>query len=166
MILIPSLFYVLLLPASAFVYSWQEDHVTTSAAYAAGFSHHIHAKIGLHIGLHGFNVTMKGDPLHQLGAVCLTTTYTSVLVCQSLPSLLFCSLYLTLVSVAKNPLFSASCHSLTASCLRELSLLAFVSLHLFFSFRLVPSSTSLLLISSVFIVYSPPYLGLSFFSSL
>ncbi len=47
--------------------NWEVDEIKASTQYKAGISQHINASIGLHIGLRGINITLKGIPENQIG---------------------------------------------------------------------------------------------------
>jgi hypothetical protein len=48
---------------SNYGYGWQNGTVTTRTGYKAFTDHEITAKVGLHIGLRGINITLKGMSL-------------------------------------------------------------------------------------------------------
>eukprot|EP00043_Microstomoeca_roanoka_P005848 m.58403 g.58403 ORF g.58403 m.58403 type:complete len:507 (-) comp13147_c0_seq1:547-2067(-) len=50
---------------SNFAYTWREGYVDATVPYRAGSAEHIHARIGLHVGLRGINVTLVGLPTRQ-----------------------------------------------------------------------------------------------------
>ncbi|XP_053392423.1 dual oxidase maturation factor 1-like [Mercenaria mercenaria] len=45
---------------------WETAEVVTETKYKAGTGKDIQAKVGVHIGLRGINVTLKGEPVEQL----------------------------------------------------------------------------------------------------
>lgn len=45
---------------------WETAEILTTTKYKAGTGQDITAKVGIHIGLRGINVTLKGEPVHQL----------------------------------------------------------------------------------------------------
>lgn len=51
-----------------FAYTWETSEIHTRTKYKAGTGHEITADIGVHIGLRGINITLKGSPNEtQLG---------------------------------------------------------------------------------------------------
>jgi hypothetical protein len=58
-----SLFIGCVIIVSNYGYGWQNGTVTTRTGYKAFTDHEITAKVGLHIGLRGINITLKGMSL-------------------------------------------------------------------------------------------------------
>jgi hypothetical protein len=50
---------------STFSYKWSEAEIVDTFRYRAGSNEHVHARLGLHMGLTGFNVTLVGLPEQQ-----------------------------------------------------------------------------------------------------
>ena len=44
-----------------FAYTWETSEIHTRTKYKAGTGHEITADIGVHIGLRGINITLKGN---------------------------------------------------------------------------------------------------------
>uniref|UniRef100_A0A3Q1IQ23 Dual oxidase 2 n=1 Tax=Anabas testudineus TaxID=64144 RepID=A0A3Q1IQ23_ANATE len=63
--IIVSLFIGSVIVALNFTSDWAEARVTTNATYKSFSSAIVNADIGLHVGLYGINVTLKGNPLVQ-----------------------------------------------------------------------------------------------------
>lgn len=51
--------------AANFSYTWKEDELEGVFPYRAGSSQHVHATIGVHVGLRGLNITLLGEPKEQ-----------------------------------------------------------------------------------------------------
>ena len=49
-----------------FAFDWASATISTETEYTAFLSSAIHATVGLHIGLHGINITLLGEPKHQV----------------------------------------------------------------------------------------------------
>jgi hypothetical protein len=52
---------------STFSYKWSEAEIVDNFRYRAGSAEHVHARLGIHMGLTGFNVTLVGLPEEQNG---------------------------------------------------------------------------------------------------
>uniref|UniRef100_A0A3B4Z4D6 Dual oxidase maturation factor 1-like n=1 Tax=Stegastes partitus TaxID=144197 RepID=A0A3B4Z4D6_9TELE len=63
--IIISLFIGAVIVALNFTSDWAEASVTTNATYKSFSNAVINADIGLHVGLYGINVTLKGNPVVQ-----------------------------------------------------------------------------------------------------
>ncbi|KAM9753465.1 dual oxidase maturation factor 1 [Menidia menidia] len=63
--IITSLFIGVVIVALNFTNSWAEARITTNATYKSFSSAVISADVGLHVGLYGINVTLRGNPLVQ-----------------------------------------------------------------------------------------------------
>jgi dual oxidase maturation factor 1 len=50
-----------------FEYAWESDVIKVNTQYKTGINKHINATIGLHIGLRGINITLKGTPEKYFG---------------------------------------------------------------------------------------------------
>nr|XP_061812887.1 dual oxidase maturation factor 2-like [Nerophis lumbriciformis] len=61
-----SLFIGAVIVALNFADNWAEARMTTNATYKSFSNAVVHADIGLHVGLYGINVTLKGNPVIQL----------------------------------------------------------------------------------------------------
>lgn len=61
-----SLFIGAVILVSNFAMSWEVATTTTTTKYKAGTGEEIKAKIGVHMGLRGINVTLEGEPHEQL----------------------------------------------------------------------------------------------------
>uniref|UniRef100_A0A3Q3DKV3 Dual oxidase maturation factor 1 n=1 Tax=Hippocampus comes TaxID=109280 RepID=A0A3Q3DKV3_HIPCM len=64
--IILSLFIGAVIVALNFTDNWAEARITTNATYKSFSSAMVHADVGLHVGLYGINVTLKGNPVIQL----------------------------------------------------------------------------------------------------
>ena len=51
-----------------FSYTWETAEIHTRTKYKAGTGHEITADIGVHVGLRGINITLKGK--HVIFMVC------------------------------------------------------------------------------------------------
>ena len=60
---------LLVAAVSNFTYDWQSAEISAETVYAPYDARHINATVGLHIGLRGFNVTLRGEPREQFGQV-------------------------------------------------------------------------------------------------
>ncbi|XP_038562806.1 dual oxidase maturation factor 2 [Micropterus salmoides] len=63
--IIISLFIGAVIVALNFTDNWAEARVTTNATYKSFSNAVVNAEIGLHVGLYGINVTLKGNPIVQ-----------------------------------------------------------------------------------------------------
>nr|XP_061825720.1 dual oxidase maturation factor 1-like isoform X1 [Nerophis lumbriciformis] len=63
--IILSLFVGAVIVALNFTDNWAEARMTTNATYKSFSNAVVHAEIGLHVGLYGINVTLKGNPVVQ-----------------------------------------------------------------------------------------------------
>ncbi|XP_034032106.1 dual oxidase maturation factor 1 [Thalassophryne amazonica] len=63
--IITSLFIGAVIVALNFTSDWAEARMTTNATYKSFSSAVINADVGLHVGLYGINVTLKGNPVVQ-----------------------------------------------------------------------------------------------------
>ncbi|XP_053175832.1 dual oxidase maturation factor 1 [Scomber japonicus] len=63
--IIISLFIGVVIVALNFTNDWAEARVTANATYKSFSNAVVNAEIGLHIGLYGINVTLKGNPVVQ-----------------------------------------------------------------------------------------------------
>lgn len=45
---------------------WEQACVDVSTPYKAGSRQFLNATVGLNIGLRGINITLRGNPIHQL----------------------------------------------------------------------------------------------------
>lgn len=64
---LPSTFTFVPFPkALNFTNDWAEARVTTNATYKSFSNAVVNAEIGLHVGLYGINVTLKGESLSLL----------------------------------------------------------------------------------------------------
>ncbi|XP_054632806.1 dual oxidase maturation factor 2 [Dunckerocampus dactyliophorus] len=63
--IILSLFVGSVIVALNFTDNWAEARMTTNATYKSFSNAVVHAEIGLHVGLYGINVTLKGKPVIQ-----------------------------------------------------------------------------------------------------
>ncbi|XP_067356688.1 dual oxidase maturation factor 1 isoform X2 [Channa argus] len=63
--IITSLFIGAVIVALNFTSDWAEARVTTNATYKSFSNAVVNAEIGLHVGLYGINVTLKGNPVVQ-----------------------------------------------------------------------------------------------------
>ncbi|KAK7111587.1 dual oxidase maturation factor 1-like [Littorina saxatilis] len=61
-----SLFIGAVILVSNFAMTWETAKISTETKYKAGTGEEIHAEVGVMIGLRGINVTLKGEPEHQL----------------------------------------------------------------------------------------------------
>ncbi|XP_069758696.1 dual oxidase maturation factor 1-like [Narcine bancroftii] len=61
-----SLFIGVIIVVVSFTSDWEEGYVTVNTSYKAFTKETITARVGLHIGLSGINVTLKGLPVSQL----------------------------------------------------------------------------------------------------
>ncbi|XP_070686593.1 dual oxidase maturation factor 1 [Pempheris klunzingeri] len=64
--IIISLFIGIVIVALNFTNDWAEARMTTNATYKSFSDAVVNAEIGLHVGLYGINVTLKGNPVIQL----------------------------------------------------------------------------------------------------
>uniref|UniRef100_A0A3Q3FK43 Dual oxidase 2 n=1 Tax=Labrus bergylta TaxID=56723 RepID=A0A3Q3FK43_9LABR len=64
--IIISLFIGVVIVALNFTCNWAEAKMTTNATYKSFSNAVVNAEIGLHVGLYGINVTLKGNPIVQL----------------------------------------------------------------------------------------------------
>uniref|UniRef100_UPI0037E76752 dual oxidase maturation factor 1 n=1 Tax=Semicossyphus pulcher TaxID=241346 RepID=UPI0037E76752 len=64
--IIISLFIGVVIVALNFTCDWAEAKMTTNATYKSFSNAVVNAEIGLHVGLYGINVTLKGNPIVQL----------------------------------------------------------------------------------------------------
>ncbi|KAM4618176.1 dual oxidase maturation factor 2 [Polymixia lowei] len=64
--IITSLFIGVVIVALNFTNDWAEARTTTNATYKSFSSAVVSAEIGLHVGLYGINVTLRGSPVMQL----------------------------------------------------------------------------------------------------
>ncbi|XP_077372321.1 dual oxidase maturation factor 1 [Festucalex cinctus] len=64
--IILSLFIGAVIVALNFTDNWAEARMTTNATYKSFSNAVVHADVGLHVGLYGINVTLKGNPVVQL----------------------------------------------------------------------------------------------------
>ncbi|XP_017160695.1 dual oxidase maturation factor 2 isoform X3 [Poecilia reticulata] len=60
-----SLFIGVVIVALNFTNSWAEARMTTNATYKSFSNAVIQAEVGLHVGLYGINVTLRGNPIVQ-----------------------------------------------------------------------------------------------------
>ncbi|XP_053742503.1 dual oxidase maturation factor 1 isoform X1 [Synchiropus splendidus] len=60
-----SLFIGVVIVALNFTNDWAEARMTTNATYKSFSNSVINAEIGLHVGLYGINVTLRGEPVMQ-----------------------------------------------------------------------------------------------------
>ncbi|XP_036004397.1 dual oxidase maturation factor 2 [Fundulus heteroclitus] len=60
-----SLFIGVVIVALNFTNSWAEARMTTNATYKSFSNAVIQAEVGLHVGLYGINVTLRGNPIIQ-----------------------------------------------------------------------------------------------------
>lgn len=58
------LFLGLSITVSIYGFGWQTGELKTEMAYKAFTNKEIHATIGMHVGLEGLNITLKGDPVN------------------------------------------------------------------------------------------------------
>lgn len=58
-----------------FTNDWAEARMTTNATYKSFSNAVVNAEIGLHVGLYGINVTLKGESLLLL--LCLDVIYST-----------------------------------------------------------------------------------------
>jgi hypothetical protein len=56
-----------LIMVANYSYEWRSGSLSTRTQYKAFQPYEIHAKVGLHVGLRGINITLEGEPRHQLG---------------------------------------------------------------------------------------------------
>ncbi|XP_047244693.1 dual oxidase maturation factor 2 [Girardinichthys multiradiatus] len=63
--IIISLFIGVVIVALNFTNSWAEARMTTNATYKSFSNAVIQAEVGLHVGLYGINVTLRGNPIVQ-----------------------------------------------------------------------------------------------------
>ncbi|KAK2842411.1 hypothetical protein Q5P01_012611 [Channa striata] len=63
--IITSLFIGAVIVALNFTSDWAEARVTTNATYKSFSNAVVNAEIGLHVGLYGINVTLRGNPVVQ-----------------------------------------------------------------------------------------------------
>ncbi|XP_017261242.1 dual oxidase maturation factor 1 [Kryptolebias marmoratus] len=63
--IITSLFIGVVLVALNYTNSWAEARMTTNATYKSFSNAVINAEVGLHVGLYGINVTLRGNPVVQ-----------------------------------------------------------------------------------------------------
>ncbi|CAI5665097.1 dual oxidase maturation factor 1 [Oreochromis niloticus] len=63
--IITSLFIGAVIVALNFTNDWAEARMTTKATYKSFSNAVVNAEIGLHVGLYGINVTLKGNPVVQ-----------------------------------------------------------------------------------------------------
>ncbi|XP_064610139.1 dual oxidase maturation factor 1-like [Liolophura sinensis] len=61
-----SLFIGVVILVTNFSQDWEVAEISTETQYKAGARKGIHADIGVHIGLRGINITLKGEPEQQL----------------------------------------------------------------------------------------------------
>lgn len=66
-------------PALNFTCDWAEARMTTKATYKSFSSAVVHAEVGLHVGLYGINVTLKGESLLFFCRCSFTSADNSVL---------------------------------------------------------------------------------------
>ncbi|KAI2648236.1 Dual oxidase maturation factor 2 [Labeo rohita] len=64
--IITSLFIGAVLVALNFTGDWAEARVKANATYKSFSSAMVSAEVGLHVGLYGINITLKGDPVSQI----------------------------------------------------------------------------------------------------
>ncbi|XP_024287163.1 dual oxidase maturation factor 1 [Oncorhynchus tshawytscha] len=64
--IIISLFIGIVIVALNFTSDWAEARATTNTTYKSFSSEEVNAEVGLHIGLYGINITLKGNPVNQL----------------------------------------------------------------------------------------------------
>ncbi|XP_077453156.1 dual oxidase maturation factor 2 [Stigmatopora argus] len=64
--IILSLFIGAIIVALNFTDNWAEARVSTNTTYKSFSNAVVHADVGLHVGLYGINVTLKGNPVVQL----------------------------------------------------------------------------------------------------
>ncbi|EGD74736.1 hypothetical protein PTSG_12394 [Salpingoeca rosetta] len=50
---------------SSFAYTWKQDYLEGEMPYKAFSNEHIHARVGVHVGLRGLNITLVGLPKRQ-----------------------------------------------------------------------------------------------------
>ncbi|KAM6936970.1 dual oxidase maturation factor 1 [Xenentodon cancila] len=63
--IITSLFIGVVIVALNFTSNWAEGRMTTNATYKSFSNAVINAEVGLHVGLYGINVTLRGNPVVQ-----------------------------------------------------------------------------------------------------
>lgn len=63
LLLIQSFSFMCLSVALNFTSDWAEARMTTNATYKSFSNAVVNAEIGLHVGLYGINVTLKGESL-------------------------------------------------------------------------------------------------------
>ncbi|XP_037539633.1 dual oxidase maturation factor 1 [Nematolebias whitei] len=63
--IITSLFIGVVLVVLNYTNSWAEARMTTNATYKSFSNAVINAEVGLHVGLYGINVTLRGNPIVQ-----------------------------------------------------------------------------------------------------
>ncbi|KAM6960643.1 dual oxidase maturation factor 1 [Aplochiton taeniatus] len=61
-----SLFIGAVIVALNFTSDWAEAKMTTNTTYKSFSSDEVTAEVGLHVGLYGINITLKGNPVMQL----------------------------------------------------------------------------------------------------
>ncbi|KAL0968669.1 hypothetical protein UPYG_G00269970 [Umbra pygmaea] len=64
--IIVSLFIGVVIVALNFTSDWVEGQTKTNATYKSFSSEEVDADVGLHIGLYGINITLRGNPVNQL----------------------------------------------------------------------------------------------------
>lgn len=66
-------------PALNFTCDWAEARMTTKATYKSFSSAVVHVEVGLHVGLYGINITLKGESLLFFCQCSFTSADNSVL---------------------------------------------------------------------------------------
>ncbi|KAJ8002560.1 hypothetical protein DPEC_G00160170 [Dallia pectoralis] len=64
--IILSLFIGVVIVALNFTSDWAEAQASTSTTYKSFSSEEVDAELGLHVGLYGINITLRGNPVNQL----------------------------------------------------------------------------------------------------
>ncbi|XP_062318621.1 dual oxidase maturation factor 2 [Osmerus eperlanus] len=64
--IIISLFIGVVIVALNFTSDWAEARIVTNATYKSFSNAEVNAEVGLHVGLYGINITLKGNPVMQL----------------------------------------------------------------------------------------------------